>query len=66
MIDEVESPCIRNCCLNEVDVCLGCFRTLDEIIHWKESDDELKRKILANANIRKELKTIGSLNFLNE
>ncbi|MGF1764394.1 DUF1289 domain-containing protein [Aliivibrio kagoshimensis] len=66
MTDEIDSPCIRNCCLNEVDVCLGCFRTLEEITHWKESDDAMKRKILDNAKTRQELRRRGSLNFLNE
>ncbi|MEO1926243.1 MAG: DUF1289 domain-containing protein, partial [Gammaproteobacteria bacterium] len=30
MTDEVEniqSPCVRNCCLNEDDICLGCRRS---------------------------------------
>lgn len=30
----IKSPCIGNCCLNDKDVCLGCFRTLDEILSW--------------------------------
>ncbi len=29
------NPCIRNCCLDENDICLGCFRTLDEILAWR-------------------------------
>jgi predicted Fe-S protein YdhL (DUF1289 family) len=28
------SPCIRNCCLDADDVCMGCARTLDEILQW--------------------------------
>lgn len=35
------SPCVRNCTLNDQDVCLGCGRTLDDITGWtKMSDDE--------------------------
>jgi predicted Fe-S protein YdhL (DUF1289 family) len=30
------SPCIRHCCLNEKDICLGCRRTLDEILNWHQ------------------------------
>jgi uncharacterized protein len=26
------SPCIRNCCLDAAEVCLGCGRHLQEII----------------------------------
>ncbi|MCK5359347.1 MAG: DUF1289 domain-containing protein, partial [Gammaproteobacteria bacterium] len=25
-IATVASPCVDNCCLNEEDVCMGCFR----------------------------------------
>ncbi|WP_156302871.1 DUF1289 domain-containing protein, partial [Methylogaea oryzae] len=24
-------PCVRNCCLDSTDICLGCFRALAEI-----------------------------------
>ncbi len=30
------TPCVRNCCLDQYDVCMGCFRTLEEILHWHE------------------------------
>ena len=50
---EINSPCIRNCCLNEQDVCMGCFRNLDEIRSWSASSDEEKTKILDLANARK-------------
>ena len=35
----LDSPCVRNCCLDENDTCLGCGRTLDEILCWRESTD---------------------------
>jgi len=28
------SPCVRQCALDERKVCLGCRRTLEEIIAW--------------------------------
>jgi len=49
----VQSPCIRNCCLGEDDVCLGCFRQLAEITRWSESDDVERRLILQKARTRK-------------
>lgn len=49
----VQSPCVRNCCLNENDVCLGCFRHLDEIIRWTEAEDVERCLILENAKDRK-------------
>ncbi|MCE2594096.1 DUF1289 domain-containing protein [Motilimonas cestriensis] len=49
---EVKSPCVRNCCLNEQDICLGCHRSLDEIIAWHDSNDSEKEKILNQAKQR--------------
>ena len=30
--DPLASPCVRNCCLDEDNVCMGCGRSLDEIV----------------------------------
>lgn len=49
----IKSPCIRNCCLNEQDICLGCFRSLEEIKSWTLVDNTEKLRMLANAQIRK-------------
>jgi predicted Fe-S protein YdhL (DUF1289 family) len=49
---ETPSPCIRNCCLDELDVCLGCGRTLNEITGWIASDDDQKGRILEAAKKR--------------
>ncbi|VAW63432.1 FIG01056750: hypothetical protein [hydrothermal vent metagenome] len=48
------SPCIRNCCLDDNNICLGCFRHLDEIMQWSQSNDQLKKQILNNVKTRKE------------
>ena len=48
----IESPCIRNCCLDEQDICLGCGRTIEEIIRWGDASDEEKEKILADSKER--------------
>lgn len=50
----VPSPCVRRCCLDEQDICLGCFRSLGEIVQWSESDDDRRREILAYAERRRE------------
>ena len=52
---EVPSPCVRNCCLDEGGVCLGCFRTIEEIMQWGEANEEEKRKILILADERRRL-----------
>jgi len=48
-----ESPCVRNCCLNEGDICLGCFRSLEEITYWNEAGSQERIIILANSLKRK-------------
>ncbi|WP_349431631.1 DUF1289 domain-containing protein [Methylomarinum sp. Ch1-1] len=59
MIDElpelemVESPCVGRCCLNEEDVCLGCYRSLEEISNWTLVDNEVRRRYLENIVQRK-------------
>ncbi|MDO9270007.1 MAG: DUF1289 domain-containing protein [Methylobacter sp.] len=47
------SPCVRNCCLNDENVCLGCFRSIDEIIQWSDATEQQKQKIINLANARK-------------
>ncbi|PPD29549.1 MAG: DUF1289 domain-containing protein [Methylomonas sp.] len=51
--DAVPSPCVRNCCLNEQDICLGCFRSLEEICGWSQADDQKRKQILANTTQRR-------------
>jgi uncharacterized protein len=53
-MSKISSPCIRNCCLDKKDVCIGCGRTVDEIIRWGDVDDAEKQRILIVANKRKE------------
>ena len=48
-----DSPCVRNCCLNENDICLGCFRHIDEIVGWRGFTQEKKIDILNNCTNRK-------------
>ena len=48
----VPSPCVRNCCLDENDICLGCNRSLAEICAWSASTDDQKREILARCRVR--------------
>ncbi|MFA5982499.1 MAG: DUF1289 domain-containing protein [Methylococcaceae bacterium] len=45
----IDSPCVRNCCLDENDICLGCFRSLSEITRWSLVDNDTKKEFLKNA-----------------
>ena len=49
----VKSPCIEVCSLNDSDVCIGCYRTANEIIEWFSANDQRKREILAAVSERK-------------
>lgn len=40
------SPCISVCLLDEKDMCVGCYRTANEITEWMNCDDDTKRAIL--------------------
>ena len=58
-IDDIaESPCIRNCCRNDNDICLGCFRSLEEITRWNEADNQERINILQNAGQRQKNKHV--------
>jgi len=50
--DELASPCVRNCCLDDDNVCLGCGRSLDEIVAWSGASDAQKRAILSRSRVR--------------
>lgn len=51
----IESPCIRQCCLNNDDICLGCFRALEEITGWAYYSETEKQTVLDHASQRKSL-----------
>jgi uncharacterized protein len=48
----VTSPCFKNCCLDKQDVCIGCGRTIEEIIRWGDAGDKEKLAILKAAKKR--------------
>ena len=51
-MEEIASPCIRHCCLNKEEICIGCFRSLTEILHWQKASDAQKKQILLSAQQR--------------
>ena len=52
--DDIASPCVRNCCLNEADICLGCFRHIDEIMAWQQLDVAGKKSVLSQCQQRQQ------------
>ncbi|ELH0845081.1 TPA: DUF1289 domain-containing protein [Vibrio cholerae] len=47
-----KSPCVRHCCLDDKDICIGCGRTLDEICRWGSATNSEKQDILINGLAR--------------
>ncbi|WP_448215782.1 DUF1289 domain-containing protein [Endozoicomonas sp. 2B-B] len=54
MMSKVESPCIRQCALNEDQVCTGCFRSRAEIAQWSRANQDEQKEIVFNAQKRSE------------
>ncbi|WP_392386698.1 DUF1289 domain-containing protein [Marinomonas primoryensis] len=50
---DIKSPCIRQCCLGTDDVCVGCYRTITEIMDWHQSTKNQKKDILTRCLLRK-------------
>ncbi|MDP5053137.1 MAG: DUF1289 domain-containing protein [Congregibacter sp.] len=51
---EPASPCISVCALDENDICMGCYRSADEITDWFMADASAKRAVLARAQARRD------------
>jgi predicted Fe-S protein YdhL (DUF1289 family) len=49
-----QSPCVRNCCLDDDLICLGCFRTMEEIQEWGVAGNERRQVILQAAERRRQ------------
>lgn len=50
----VPSPCVSVCALDENDICVGCYRSGQEITDWFMADNERKREILALCEQRRQ------------
>ena len=52
-VPTIEKPCIKECCLTTEDICVGCFRTLDDMQIWHKASQEEKKEMLNQAKQRK-------------
>jgi len=51
----VPSPCVSLCKMDmERRYCMGCLRTIEEIIAWSKADDDFKRAVWAELPLRRE------------
>ncbi len=51
--NNIPSPCIHVCTHDTDDICMGCYRSLEEIRSWYKNSDEEKKQILKNAEARR-------------
>ncbi|MFD3392505.1 DUF1289 domain-containing protein [Alteromonas macleodii] len=52
------SPCVAFCKLTEEDICIGCKRTIEEIINWRTYTDNQKKAVFTRLeNLEKEAAT---------
>lgn len=45
-IPDIESPCIGTCTIGSEGLCIGCFRSADEIAAWLSYTAEQRRAIM--------------------
>lgn len=50
---DINKPCIKKCCLNEEEICLGCFRTFNDMRLWNKASIEEKKEMMEIAERRK-------------
>ncbi|WP_439102943.1 DUF1289 domain-containing protein [Congregibacter sp.] len=52
--EEPASPCVSICALDENDICMGCYRSADEITDWFMASAAKKREMLELAKARRD------------
>ena len=50
---KIKSTCIHVCTKDENGICLGCYRSMEEIRAWYKNTDEEKLKTIAKADNRR-------------
>lgn len=46
------SPCVQICTLDDANVCVGCYRTLEEIGGWARMSPDEQRSVIRRARER--------------
>ncbi len=50
---EIESPCVKLCVVHpESRLCMGCYRSIDEITAWSTMSPEARRAVMADLPAR--------------
>ncbi len=53
-LEIIESPCIQICTLNDDGLCIGCFRTSEEIGSWLTLSVDQRKQVLLDLPRRAE------------
>lgn len=51
-IPDIESPCIGTCTLGPEGLCIGCFRSGEEVGDWLKYSPERRRAIMRELPLR--------------
>ena len=54
MEENIKSPCKNICKYNKHKICVGCFRSMEEIVRWTSYTNEEKKMVLSNITERRE------------
>lgn len=49
----VPSPCVNFCKLDSQGICVGCFRSMDEISRWSRMAEPEKSRVIAALDERR-------------
>ena len=50
---EIESPCVKVCVVHPAErICVGCYRSVDEIAGWSRMSPEERRRVMAELPAR--------------
>jgi predicted Fe-S protein YdhL (DUF1289 family) len=59
----VKSPCQLICTYDEEKICIGCYRSAEEVATWDSLTNEEKQKVIDNTHKRREKKGGGYYGF---
>jgi len=51
---KIKSPCQLICTYDSDKICVGCFRSLEEVARWDSYSEEEKKKVIENTVKRRE------------
>ena len=54
MSKEIISPCIGICFYDANGLCVGCYRTCDEIVNWCDMSDDERKSVMSQLDKRAE------------